>query len=402
MQELQSSKLSQFLAKMKPYFLGAPAVVGGEKVWNLKQTILADGPIALNAIQSEASSLGITFSRFPSPKFSLKEFTEQTDNVLLYLHESQIEDGGPQPRIEINPSDPETQALFELIKANGQRVPINVYPSPNTPGKYRIAEGHRRRMIIFNMLRLDGIWAVSKQRSELEAYEDAFDLNNARKNLSVVDQAKFFVILMQKFPAIYPNQQSIADRRKLSKGYVSEVLSILKMVAAQKENVSEEIVLQANKLAKHTLLSVDTATEETKADILTAVVENKLSHTQTEKLVDAVKANLEPTSEFVAEEAKRIREQKATDRAQELFEEADKTVAKTERARDKVVAAGETCPVPEELMTAVFGHLGLKGNGKVDSEKAKAYASTVVAVLFQRAIDKDELDDVLREADTWR
>lgn len=102
----------------------------------------------------------------------------------------------------------------------------------------------------------------------------------------------------------------------------------------------------------------------------------------------------------IAEEAKRIKAQKATDRAQELIKDAERAIAKTERARDKVVAAGEE--YPEGLMTAVFGYLGLKGNGKVAPEKAKAYASTVVAVMFQETIARNELDDVLRKADLWQ
>ena len=89
----QSPKLSQFLTKMKPYFVGEPKIVGGEKVWNLKQTALGDGPAELNALKMEAFSVGLTLSSLPTPKLSLKEFTQQTDNVLLYLHESQIEDG---------------------------------------------------------------------------------------------------------------------------------------------------------------------------------------------------------------------------------------------------------------------------------------------------------------------
>jgi hypothetical protein len=123
-------------------------------------------------------------------------------------------------------------------------------------------------------------------------------------------------------------------------------------------------------------------------------IEHNLSERQTKELVKEVQAAPEPTPEFVAEEAKKIAEAKA----ERYVKEADKAVAKVDRARDKVVAASEDYPEP--LMKAVYGHLGVKGV-KVTPEKAKSFASTVVGVLFQRAVDKDELDEVLREADSW-
>jgi ParB/RepB/Spo0J family partition protein len=399
MQELQeqSPKLSQFLAKMKPYFIGEPKVVSGEKVWNLKQTIFADGPVALNAIQVEASSLGITFSKLPTPKFSLKEsLGNGAETGRLYLHVADIEGGGPQPRTKITPDDPETVALYKSIESKGQIDPISVYPSPNTPGKYRVFDGHRRTMVVFTMLMKPEIKADCLNITEQEAFENAFVVHQ-RQNLSAYDQGHYILEeLMKRFPAKYPNQEAVAKNLGLTQQAVSLFVRAYLEVEAQKPHLPPEVTTRVVNLPERTITHVSKLSESLKADALVAIIDNKLSVRETEELIDNIRTDPDPSPEKVVVEAQRIADAKA----ERYFKEADKEVAKTERARDKVVAASEE--LPEELMTAVFGHLGLKGNGKVTPEKAKSFALTVVAVLFQKCLDRDELDDVLREADIWQ
>ena len=392
---VQGGKVQEFLRVVTPYCVRPPKITKNDVGIVLKPDVVADTK-KYEEISLSALSVGATRTSTP-PGFRISLTESDISPKSFYLHECDIEDGGPQPRTEINPSDPETQTLFELIKANGQAVPINVYPSPTTRGKYRIAEGHRRRMVIFNMLRQDRIWVVSEPRSELKAYEDAFDLNNARKSLSATDQGRFFQTMMQKFPTVYPNQKAIAERRKLTPAYVSYILSSTELVEWQKEKLATEVLTRVNRLTEGQLRPVNRVeSEEAKTMVLQTVAEQNLSMRQGEKLVEAVNANPEPTPEFVAEEAKRIAEAKV----ERYRKEADKTVAKTDRARDKIVAAGEE--YPEDLMKAVYGHLGLKNKGKVDPEKAKAYALTVFAVMFEETIARNELDDVLRKADLWQ
>jgi len=94
-------KLSIFLEKMKPYIIGEPRIVSGEKTWDLKPSVLQDSD-KWREIQDGAAQNGVTLSMFPKPRFSIKaslqEETETFSSGTMYLHASQIEGGGPQPR----------------------------------------------------------------------------------------------------------------------------------------------------------------------------------------------------------------------------------------------------------------------------------------------------------------
>ena len=148
-------------------------------------------------------------------------------------------------------------------------------------------------------------------------------------------------------------------------------------------------------LPERTITHVRNAPADLKSEILEAVVENKLSVRDTAQLVESVNADPEPTPEKVVDAAQRIAEAKA----ERYRNEADKEIAKNDRARDKIVVAGEE--YPEDLMKAVYGHLGIKGI-KVTPEKAKLFAKDVVDILVARAIEKEELDSALAEADLWK
>jgi hypothetical protein len=423
MQELQSPQLSQFLAKLQPYIIGEPKVVNGEKVWSLKQTILADGPVALNKLKDEALLLGIVFSWHPTPKFSLKEraTVNQTNNY-VFVHSSDLEDGGPQPRTVINPDDTETVKLFQNIRERyklygsvdkAQLVPIQLYPSPITPGKYRVWEGHRRELVIFKLLLLTEIKAQISYISEDEAFEAAFTVH-IRANLSAYDQGHYISEeLMKRFPNKYSTQEAVGKQLCMSQESISRFIGVYREIEAQKPNISSDVIQRVISLPKNTVSYVSQAPEQLKPSILENVIEHNLSERDTKELVKEVNATPEPTAEKVAEEAKRIADAKvqaAEVRAQEYIKEADKVTAKTERAREKIVASVE---YPEDLMKAVFGVLGLKG--KVDSEKARSLASTAVAVFCQKCVEKQifavdsdgqthlyELGDLVREASTWQ
>ena len=337
-------------------------------------------------------------AKVPPAGFIVDYDGSDTSTESFYLHESDIEDGGPQPRTKIDINDPKIQELYQSIDKYGQLDPCKAYPSPTTPGKYRLRDGHCRRFIIFSLLRQPVLWVVSQKRSEKQVHFDAFILNNNRNNLSAYDKGHYIVEdLIKNFPDDFPNQEAIAKKLGISQNHVSEILSAYNTINSQKGKLDESIIARAIKIPEKTLRPIHKISEELKPSIITAITEHDLSSRQAEKLVNEVNADPDTTPEKVAVEAQRIKEQKAEDRAQVHMKEADKALAKNERARDKVVAAGEE--YPKELMTAVYGHLGLKG--KVTPEKAKVYASILVAVFFQKSLDKDELDEDLLQADLW-
>jgi ParB/RepB/Spo0J family partition protein len=340
---------------------------------------------------------GQILHRRGSSEFIISKDT-MSDKTILHLHAVDIEDGGPQPRTNIDPSDPETVKLYEIIKAKGQLEPIHVYPSPLGNGKYRIWEGHRRHMIIFNMLMLPEILAINENYTEQQAYDAVLSLHNTRQNFSFYDQGHYITeVLVKRFPDIYRTQEDIGEHLRLSHDSISVILKAYREAEVQKHNLSPENSRRLETLSKDIIVQVSKASEELKPTLYETIIEKNLSVRQTKELVKEVNADPNADAAKIAEEAQKIADEKAV----RYMKEADKEKAKTARARDKVVAAGETCPVPEALMTAVFGHLGLKNKGKVDPEKAKAYASKLVAVFFRRALEKDELDTALSEADTW-
>jgi ParB/RepB/Spo0J family partition protein len=410
--EEYTPKLSQFLARNARFITGEPKIVNGERVWQLKSDICADRE-KLDEIRTEAASFGVTFSLFPTPRFSVKITSEEENGKQdLYLHECDIEDGGPQPRTKIDPKDPKIQELYASLDKYGQLDPCKGYPSPTTPGKYRLRDGHCRRFIIFNMLRSDVLWVVSQKRTEKQCYKDAYILNNNRNNLTPYDLGHYIQeVLMKLFPIDYPNQTVVAKELGIDQALVSRYISTYIELEGQKKHLSSDVYDQviAN-LSEHTIREVRKASDDLKAPILEQVAEKNLSVTETKHLVETANANPEMVPSEIAVEAQRIKEQKAEVRAQEYMLEADKISAKTERARDKVVACVE---YPEDLMKAVFGVLGLKG--KVNPEKAKSLASVAVALLIQKCVEKQifavdaegqthlyELGDLVREASTWQ
>jgi hypothetical protein len=227
--------VESFLKTVEPYCRSKPTLTKNGYVTVVLKDGVVDDFDKYFDLTKAAKALNATITYTP-PGFILPPETKKDDTgTLLFLHESDIEDGGPQPRAVINPSDPDTQSLFESIKPKdtgcktnvlgvNQRDPIDTYPSPLGNGKYRICEGHRRRMVILNMLRLDGIWALNRKRSEQEAYEDAIILN-AKKNLTAYEIAAFILKLKAKFPQIYTTQEVIGKKLGIGQEQISRIMN---------------------------------------------------------------------------------------------------------------------------------------------------------------------------------
>jgi hypothetical protein len=306
----------------------------------------------------------------------------------------------------ITPDDPETVKLFhnlqERYKLYGsiekaQLVPIQVYRSPTTPGKYRIFDGHRRTMVIFTMLMLTEIKAECVNITEEEAFENAFEIH-LRANLTAYDQGHYILEeLMKRFPKKYPTQEKVGEQLRVSQDSISLIVRAYREVESQKakSNLSQEVTNRFVEMPASKIVPIAQAPEELKPAIINSVVENDFSQREIKALVKEVQADPEATSTSVAEVAKKLADAKV----ERYMKDADRELAKTERARDKVVAAGENFPEP--MMKAIFGHLGLKGNGKVSPEKAKAFAKTLVSIWYQESLDHKKLDEDLLKADLW-
>lgn len=299
-----------------------------------------------------------------------------------YLHPSDIEEGGPQPRTEINPSDPKIQTLFLSIKTEGQRDPIKVFPSPTTPGKYRIKDGHCRAMIIFNMLGRSEIWAVSDERTELEAYKDALILNNARNNLTAYDVGHYIKrVLMIKFPKIFPNQTAVASFLNISQEYTNQVISAYETVEAQRDKLPPETIARAMKMPERSLRSVRRVPEELQSTVLEKITEENMSTRQSEKLAQEV-----TTDEKTVEEKVRA-----------LRKEGEKIQRKYDRLLAKLLVECRA-KLPEVFVRDLYGRVP---DGKITVEKANAYAESWIGVAYVVLKGVGKLDFVFEESAKW-
>ena len=353
--------------------------------------------------------------------------TKVRDSVFLDLKAAEIEDGGPQPRIKVTIDS--VMNLADQIEKDGKHETIICYPSPLNKGKYRIVDGHRRHTAIFSILHWPTIRAEVKNMTESQAWAYAISANNSQERFTEFELGKTLYEGMQKFPDEYPTQQSLIDRFPCLTEYgitnrsrISQLIADYKLKAGVIEEIDPKNVTKVTKISERITREIHKVPKTILPFLLEEIVNKKLNPEQTrlvaEKIKDKTDSQNSLTKEEVGqtveqilnqenhnqnseEEAKRIAEA----RAQIHMKTAGQEIAKTGRLRDKIVVAGQnltTQDFPEPLMVAVFGHLGLKNNGKVTPDKAKAYASILIAVIFNHAVSSEKLQDFFAEADLWQ
>lgn len=380
----------------------------------LKDEVVADADKMIE-LQIEAKKIGVTCTPAP-PGFripltvAVNGNSGNTDAYML-LRLSDFEEGGPQPRTEISPDDAETVKTFESIKAKGQLDPIMVYPSPSTPNKYRIFDGHRRFMIIFKMLMRGTIKAVCVHISEQEAHENALLLNDGdnRQNLSAYDKGHYIVeVLMKRFS--YPSQESLASRLGVSRESLNKMILAYREVKALQPQLKPEVGTRVPNLPERVITHVRQAPEELKVSILENVAEKKLSVLDTKQLVDKVRqiegadaSTVDSVADQILEEKSHkepVVEKSLEEKAASFLEEGVKLQRKNDRVIDKLVAEFGKF-YPEKLIKTVYGNFGVYGcfgDQKVSPEKFQSAMHTVIGIMLNHA----DLDAVLQEASTWK
>jgi ParB/RepB/Spo0J family partition protein len=412
MQETSNNndKINQFIAANKNYIESQKVTTKGLTVV-LKASAVKDADKYREIVLASKDIHAILITS-PAVGFLIPLLANTVNDGLLHLHRSDIEFGGPQPRLKISLDDPKTAELCESIRTLKQLDPIEVYHSPANPDKYRVFEGHQRYYVIFDVLNLDTINAVCLDMDEKQAYQSILPLHKFRESYTDYEMGHYIVeVLQRKYPEDYSTQEKIAGKLGVSRPLINLWFTAYIEVNAQKGLVKPENSQRLTQISASKIEPISRqAPEKLKTPLLESSIENDFSRREIKELVNTVKDNPEADAQTVTEEAEKIKAKK-TERAQELMKEADKTLAKTERARDKVVAAGED--YPEALMKAVYGHLGLKG--KVTPDKAKAFASDIVGVFYQKCFEKQlfvvdaegqthlyDLEAVLRDADAWQ
>lgn len=400
----ERGKLEEFIVKNKPYLNGEPYPVGDNYAIDVSQTGLKDRQ-TLNELRVEAQKYNGAFVPSPKPRFL---FPQVNLNVpkgykLLYLYKEDIEDSGPQPRNEILRYDPETEALLESIKARGQEDPIDVYPSPLGNGKYRIVEGHRRKLVCFDSLYGKfpggpGMWAIFKDRTEQEAYEAALILND-KKLISATEKGHFYKSMMEKFPQAYPTMEAVGQKVGASKQHISHVIAAYNEIEHLKPKIDLSMSSRVDSLSEGVVRPIISAPESVKVALMSVVVEKGLSGRESAALVEVAKANPEVTKEELEVEADRLQTEKAEARLLARRAEAEKLVKKTEREVAKLARSVEAL-YPESLVTAIYGHLRYKGI-KLTDDKMRGLCPVFVDALVKVAREEGVLDKALIVAESW-
>jgi ParB family chromosome partitioning protein len=93
-------------------------------------------------------------------------------------------------------SDPEFRRLVESIRDSGQQVPILVRPHPETPGRYQIAYGHRRRDALAELGR--PVRAIVRPLTDSELVIAQGKENGERRDLSFIERALFAADLQRR------------------------------------------------------------------------------------------------------------------------------------------------------------------------------------------------------------
>lgn len=210
---------------------------------------------------------------------SLDDIVEKTDSIKDLLREAK---NIPLGKLHPNPNQPRQTfdpaalaALTKSIEALGVMVPILV--RPNDKG-FEIICGERR----FRAAReagLASIPAIIRKADDFAALRMAYEENVKREDLTTLDEARFLHGLIER--GLVKTRQDLAQRLGLSKGRISQKLSVLDLPEPCQEAFTHYSFL--GELHARALSQLDEP--ELQERILTKMVGGQLSGRQAEALV---------------------------------------------------------------------------------------------------------------------
>lgn len=212
------------------------------------------------------------------------ENESEDKNSTVTLRISEIEPNSEQPRHDFD--EKALSELAESISKHGLLQPILVRPIIN--GGYQIVAGERR----YRACRMAGITEVPviiRELSESETMEIALIENLQRENLSPIEEAKGYKVLMDEHSY---SQEDVSTAVGKSRSAVANVLRLLHL-----PKDIEKLVSQGKLSAGHAraLLSLDD--EKLMVDLANEIVGKDLSVRQTEKIVKKIKVEDKPKKE---------------------------------------------------------------------------------------------------------
>lgn len=136
------------------------------------------------------AAMGASLQQWTSAQKTSEELQAQIASAqsVVELDPAAIDPAPVRDRIAIE-NDPSFDALVESLRQSGQQVPILVRPSPDVPGRYQTAYGHRRVEAARRLgLRVRAVVADLSDDALLTAQGKE---NGERRDLSFIEKALF-------------------------------------------------------------------------------------------------------------------------------------------------------------------------------------------------------------------
>ncbi|MDT8781948.1 MAG: ParB N-terminal domain-containing protein [Candidatus Bathyarchaeota archaeon] len=401
-----NNRLQEFAAKNKVYLQSDLYTVGDNYAVDVSP-IVQKNREKLSELKAEASKYNGAYVSSPKPRFLFPNVTLEvpTGYTLLYLQKEAIEVGGPQPRSEISPYDPETQELYENIKAYGQKDPIDVYPSPLGNGKYRIVEGHRRKYVCFDSLYGKfpggpGMWAICKDRTEQEAYEDALILNG-KKQFTPFETGQYYKAMLEKFPDVYPTLEAIGKKVGVTSGTISHIIGAFEEIDGLKGKIDPSLLTRVKQLPEKVIRPIRSVPDVSKQSLVAVIAEMGSSSRESDHLAEFVKKNHVVSKSELKAEVERIRKEKEQTKEankKRILSEGEKFVKKSEREVAHLAKCVEAL-YPWSLVKMIYDRLSLS-RIKMTDQNMRKLCPFFIDALVKVARGRGFFDEVCMIAET--
>ena len=207
--------------------------------------------------------------------FKAKDSTSQT-SVVTHL----LVPGKYQPRKSFN--NKEIEELAESIKQNGILQPILVRPM-NTQGKtFEIVAGERRWRAA-QIAKLHEVPVIIRNFDDETALGVGLVENLQRTDLNLLEEAEGYKMLMKKFEY---TQEKLSSYLGKSRSHIANILRLLNLPSTLKT------YLVVGDLSYGHIRAIATLSENKTNEIISQIIEKKLSVRETEKLVKKAKKNV--------------------------------------------------------------------------------------------------------------
>ena len=215
-----------------------------------------------------------------SSNAALTEVATITGNNVTYLPVALIKPNPLQPRDDFNPQS--LEELTQSIKEKGILQPILVRKQGEA---YELIAGERRYRAA-NLLNLKEIPVIVRNVDDRDSLELALIENIQRENLNVIEEARAYKYLVDKFSV---TQEELSDVLGKARATVANILRLLKLPQEIQEEIKKGRISYAHGRA---LLEVQDVNQQRK--LVQDIISKGLSVRELETLLKSGRSALSP------------------------------------------------------------------------------------------------------------